>query len=90
MKLLVVVVLLFSSIFMIAAQQETGGGACAACTIGMKVLQDYAKKEGNIRRAVENICGFFPDQFKAACKVFMVAFSSVIIREFERGATPDK
>jgi cytochrome oxidase Cu insertion factor (SCO1/SenC/PrrC family) len=56
----------------------------------MKVLQDYAKKEGNIRRAVENICGLFPDQFKAACKVFMVAFSSVIIREFERGATPDK
>jgi hypothetical protein len=77
--------------FVHANETKNGGGVgCAACTIGMKLLQDIARKEGNMRRAVEVVCGLLPPQFQIACKLFMAGFAGVIIREFERGSTPDR
>jgi hypothetical protein len=89
--ILFVLVLLVLTTFVSADETKNGGGVgCIACTIGMKLLQDIARKEGNMRRAVEVVCGLLPPQFQVACKLFMAGFAGVIIREFERGATPDR
>ena len=77
-------------VFVEANQQETGGSGCIACTVGMKLLQDLARKEGNIRKAVEVVCRLVPKELQIACKLFMVGFTNIIIREFEAGASPDR
>lgn len=67
-----------------------GGAACTGCVIGMRILQQIAIREGSIRRAIEIICDYFPPQFNLGCKLFFAAFAGIIVREFDRGASPDK
>lgn len=67
-----------------------GGATCTVCTLGMRVLQQIASKEGSIRRAVEVVCDLFPKEFNLPCKMFFTVFAGIIIREFERGANPDR
>ena len=85
----VLVVLLLVSFASAKPKENTGGAGCIACTIGMKIVQDIIKKEGNVRRGVEKVCSYLPDQFKVPCKLFMALFAGAIVREFERGASPD-
>jgi hypothetical protein len=68
--------------------KNNGGGiTCVVCTIAMRILQQIATQEGNIRRAIERVCSLLPPQFLVPCRLFMAAFSTIIIEEFERGGS---
>jgi acyloxyacyl hydrolase len=90
-----IVILLMTALVVTGKQFEEpvpagGGAACTACVIGMRVLQQVAIREGSIGRAIEVICQYFPQNFNLACKLFFAAFAGIIVREFDRGASPDR
>ncbi|XP_070574298.1 acyloxyacyl hydrolase-like isoform X2 [Ptychodera flava] len=67
-----------------------GGTDCAACTLIVSLIDQLGLVyQESIDRAMQRLCSYLPEQYKATCKSFVIIAGPIIIDLLANGESPD-